>query len=84
MRSCAAWRAATATTPRPASSTAKRGATSCAPSAGTPVPDQFPFSGPFFFLLDMQLGGKWVGKVDMATLPVEMQIDYIRIYEKVP
>ncbi len=47
-------------------------------------PDQFPFSGPFFFLLDMQLGGKWVGKVDMATLPVEMQIDYIRIYEKVP
>ena len=47
-------------------------------------PDQFPFSGPFFFLLDMQLGGKWVGKVDRTTLPVEMQIDYIRIYEKVP
>ena len=47
-------------------------------------PDQFPFSGPFFFLLDMQLGGKWVGRVEMDTLPVEMQIDYIRLYEKAP
>ncbi len=47
-------------------------------------PDQWPFGSPFFFLLDMQLGGKWVGKVDTGTLPVEMQIDYIRIFEKTP
>ena len=33
-------------------------------------------------LLDMQLGGKWVGDVNLDTLPVEMYIDYIRIFEK--
>ena len=30
----------------------------------------------------MQLGGKWVGDVNLDTLPVEMYIDYIRIFEK--
>ena len=45
-------------------------------------PDQWPFYMPHYFLLDMQLGGKWVGKVELSTLPVEMQIDYIRIYER--
>ena len=45
-------------------------------------PDQWPFDNPFFFLLDMQLGGKWVGDVNLDTLPVEMYIDYIRIFEK--
>ena len=47
-------------------------------------PDQWPFDNPFFFLLDMQLGGKWVGDVNLETLPVEMYIDYIRIFEKAP
>ena len=47
-------------------------------------PDQWPFDNPFFFLLDMQLGGKWVGDVNLDTLPVEMYIDYIRIFEKTP
>ena len=44
-------------------------------------PDQWPFGTPFYFLLDMQLGGKWVGSVDIATLPVKMCIDWIRVYE---
>ena len=29
----------------------------------------------------MQLGGKWVGKVNASTLPVKMYIDWIRVYE---
>ena len=45
-------------------------------------PDQWPFYMPHFFLLDMQLGGKWVGDVELSKIPVEMQIDYIRIYDK--
>ena len=45
-------------------------------------PDQWQFYMPHFFLLDMQLGGKWVDDVELSTLPVEMQIDYICIYEK--
>ena len=44
-------------------------------------PDQWPFDKPFYFLLDMQLGGKWVGEVDVSTLPVRMYIDWIRIYK---
>jgi hypothetical protein len=45
-------------------------------------PDQWPFDKPFYFLLDMQLGGKWVGNVDVATLPVRMYIDWIRVYRR--
>lgn len=44
-------------------------------------PEQWPFDGPFYFLMDMQLGGSWVGKVDVETLPVNMYIDWIRVYE---
>jgi beta-glucanase (GH16 family) len=44
-------------------------------------PDQWPFERDFYFLLDMQLGGSWVGKVNRSTLPVKMEIDWIRVYE---
>lgn len=44
---------------------------------------QFPFADkPFYLLLDMQLGGSWVGKVEPADLPVEMEIDWVRFYKK--
>ena len=35
---------------------------------------------PIYILLDMQLGGKWVGEVDVKDLPVEMAIDWVRVY----
>lgn len=42
---------------------------------------QFPFNDEeFYLLLDMQLGGAWVGKVDPETLPIEMRIDWVRFY----
>ena len=42
---------------------------------------QFPFSErEFYLLLDMQLGGNWVGEVDPGTLPAEMYIDWVRFY----
>lgn len=44
-------------------------------------PDQWPFDKPFYFLIDMQLGGKWVGEVEESTLPVRMYIDWIRVYK---
>lgn len=44
---------------------------------------QFPFAErPFYLLLDMQLGGSWVGKIDTSTLPVEMQIDWVKYWKK--
>lgn len=36
---------------------------------------------PFFLLLDMQLGGNWVGRVDQSELPVEMSIDWVKYFE---
>lgn len=41
-------------------------------------PLQWPFDVPQHLKLDQQLGGKWVGKVDPATLPVATYVDYVR------
>lgn len=49
------------------------------------VPDdqkQFPFDQDWFLYIDMQLGGNWVGAVDPAELPVEMEVDWVRFYQK--
>ena len=46
--------------------------------------DQWPFTTPFYFLLDMQLGGNWVGEIDPKTLPVRTWIDWIRVYTDPP
>ncbi|MDR1455536.1 MAG: glycoside hydrolase family 16 protein, partial [Tannerella sp.] len=43
---------------------------------------QFPFDRQYYLLLDMQLGGSWVGNVEPADLPAEMQIDRVRFYKK--
>ena len=44
-------------------------------------PDQFPFDQRWYLIIDMQLGGSWVGEVDPAQLPVEMEVDWVRFYE---
>ncbi|MBQ4439619.1 MAG: glycoside hydrolase family 16 protein [Kiritimatiellae bacterium] len=41
---------------------------------------QWPFDAPFYIMLDMQLGGAWVGSVDESTLPAEMQVDWVKFY----
>ena len=51
------------------------------PKIETDLDGQFPFDKPFFLLLDMQLGGSWVGEVNPDDLPVEMYIDWVRFYE---
>ncbi len=43
---------------------------------------QFPFDEDWFLYIDMQLGGKWVGAVDPAELPVEMEVDWVKFYQK--
>lgn len=49
------------------------------PSKG---PEQYPFKQPFYFLLSMQIGGKWVGQADPAQYPAWMEIDWVRVYQK--
>lgn len=43
---------------------------------------QFPFDQPYYLLIDMQLGGSWVGKVYSEDLPAEMWVDWVRFYQK--
>lgn len=49
-----------------------------------PTPEgQFPFADhPFYIILSAQLGGSWVGNIEPQDLPVKMEIDYVRVYER--
>ena len=51
------------------------------PRIETEQEGQFPFNIPQYLLIDMQLGGTWVGTVDPADLPVEMEVDWVRHYQ---
>lgn len=42
---------------------------------------QYPFGAPFYILMDMQIGGEWVGPPDGRDLPVEMLVDWVKVYE---
>lgn len=52
------------------------------PRIETDKEGQYPFNQPFYLLIDMQLGGSWVGAVDPKNLPVEMEVDWVRFYQK--
>ena len=51
------------------------------PRIETDKEGQFPFDIPQYLLIDMQLGGAWVGSVDPTHLPVEMEVDWVRYYQ---
>jgi len=52
------------------------------PRIQTDKEGQFPFDKhKQYLLIDMQLGGSWVGLVEPKDLPVEMEIDWVRFYE---
>jgi beta-glucanase (GH16 family) len=43
-----------------------------------------PFDQPFFLVMNVAVGGKFLGKPDKTTVfPAEMVVDYVRVYEKV-
>jgi len=52
------------------------------PRIETDLEGQFPFDRPYYLLLDMQLGGSWVGPINPNDLPVEMYIDWVRFYKR--
>ena len=46
---------------------------------------QWPFKQPFYFILSMQIGGKWVngsGPTNPDHYPAGMEIDWIRVYNR--
>ncbi len=42
---------------------------------------QWPYDQPFYILIDQQLGGSWVGKINPSNLPVQMEIDWVKVYQ---
>lgn len=52
------------------------------PRIDTEFEGQFPFSTPYYLLIDMQLGGGWVGEVKPDGLPAEMFVDRVRFYRR--
>ncbi len=42
---------------------------------------QWPYDQPFYILIDQQLGGTWVGEIAPEDLPVNMIIDWVRVYQ---
>lgn len=42
---------------------------------------QWPFDQPFYLLIDQQLGGSWVGEIDPKDLPVNMIIDWVKVWQ---
>lgn len=55
----------------------------CYPKVNGGKDGQFPFAyDPFHLRIDSQLGGSWVGPIDANQLPVYMEIDWVRYYER--
>lgn len=44
-------------------------------------PSQWPYDQPFYILIDQQLGGSWVGKIKDKDLPVNMIVDWVKVYQ---
>lgn len=42
---------------------------------------QWPYDEPFYVLIDQQLGGSWVGSINSEDLPVNMIVDYVKVYQ---
>jgi beta-glucanase (GH16 family) len=41
---------------------------------------QWPFDQPFYIIMSMQIGGKWVGAPDPKDYPAGMEVDWVRVY----
>ena len=42
-----------------------------------------PFDRPFYLVINLAVGGKFLGNPDKSTVfPAEMVIDYVRVYDK--
>jgi beta-glucanase (GH16 family) len=46
---------------------------------------EWPFDQPFYLILNLAVGGNWGGKmgIDESVLPAAMEVDYVRVYQKV-
>ncbi|MBT3376824.1 MAG: glycoside hydrolase family 16 protein [Lentisphaerae bacterium] len=55
------------------------------PRVVEPGGKQWPFDQPFYFILSMQIGGKWVngkGATNPSHYPAGMEVDWVRVYTR--
>lgn len=43
---------------------------------------QWPFDQEFYLILNQALGGAWVGEIHDKDLPVQMLVDWVRVYQR--
>jgi beta-glucanase (GH16 family) len=43
---------------------------------------KWPYDKPFYLILNVAIGGAWGGEVDQDAFPQTMEVDYVRIYQK--
>lgn len=53
----------------------------CWPKIQTDKPGQWTFDAAYHLIIDMQLGGAWVGPIGPETVPGEMEIDKVVYYQ---
>jgi beta-glucanase (GH16 family) len=42
----------------------------------------YPFNNPFFFIMNVAVGGNWPGNPDnTTTFPQTMVVDYVRVFQ---
>lgn len=44
--------------------------------------NQWPFNQEFYIILNQALGGNWVGNINNSDLPVQMEVDWVKVYQK--
>ena len=51
---------------------------------GSGKKDRWPFDAPFHVVLNIAVGGGWGGQkgIDDSVFPAQMQVDYVRIYQR--
>src|SRR5690349_3775169 len=61
----------------------KQQAVQLAPSA--PLNQTWPFTAPFFVILNLAVGGYWPGAPNASTVfPQQMRVDWVRVYRSQP
>ena len=46
-------------------------------------PSQFPFDrNDYYVVLSSQIGGEWVGEVDLKGKIVKLEVDWVRVYQQ--